>query len=229
MELTRLTVLGTGSSGNCYLVEAGGEVLVLDVGVPIMEAKKALDFDISKISGVIASHKHGDHSKYIHEYETAGIPVWKPYECESLRQDGQFGGFRVQSFGVVHNVPCCGFLIGHKDLGKILYVTDTSYIPYRFKELRTMLIEANWGEQYVHKDDAKYLHSLQHHMSIETCVEAIKANTGTELSHIILCHLSDSNSDERAFRSAVEAVAPPGCTVDVARKGLVVDLSEIPF
>jgi len=225
----KLIVSGTGSSGNTYLLTNGQETLVLDAGCKFMEVKKALDFNIKGIQAVLATHKHLDHDAYSHEYEAYGIPVWRPYEMESLRRDAQFGGFRVQSFQLIHSVPTVGYLIGHKDLGRMIYVTDTSYIPYRFHNLNTILIEANWGKEYVHKDEPKYMHTLQHHMSIETCVEAIKANMSSELSHIILCHLSDNNSNQSAFRSAVQAVAPAGCTVDIATKGLTVDLSDIPF
>lgn len=225
----KLICCGTGSTGNTYILKGKKECLILDAGVPFKETKIALNFNVRGIQGVLVTHAHNDHNGFSHEYEAAGIPVWRPYENESLRQDGQFGGFRIQSFGVIHNVPCCGFLIEHKDLGKMLYVTDSSYIPYRFHVISTILIEANWGEKYVHKDEPKYMHSLQHHMSIETCVEAIRVNASYALDHVILCHLSDNNSDEGAFRRAVEAIVPAGCTVDVAAKGLVVDLSDIPF
>lgn len=32
-----LKVLASGSSGNCYLLSAGDEVLILDCGIPIRE------------------------------------------------------------------------------------------------------------------------------------------------------------------------------------------------
>lgn len=225
----KLIVCGTGSSGNTYLLTSETETLVLDCGMPFLEVKKALDFNISNICGAVVSHCHFDHAKYIHEYETAGIPVWKPYEDENLRQSTCLGGFRIHSFDVVHNVPCVGYLVEHKDLGKMLYATDTAYLKYRFKDLDTILIEANWGSKYVHKEEAKYMHTLQHHMSIDTCLDAIRANTNVRLSHIILCHLSNGNSHAEAFLEAAKAIAPPGCTVNIAESGMEIDLDEIPF
>lgn len=36
-----------------------------------MEVKKALNFNVMKIVGVLASHIHGDHAKYIEQYKGA--------------------------------------------------------------------------------------------------------------------------------------------------------------
>lgn len=55
----RLTVLGSGSSGNCYLVECDNEILILDCGISLKEVKKTLNFDLSKIVGCVISHSHG--------------------------------------------------------------------------------------------------------------------------------------------------------------------------
>lgn len=111
----------------------------------------------------------------------------------------------------------------------MLYVTDTSYVPYRFKNLNTMLLEANWGEEYINRDEAKYHHALQHHMSIETAIGCIRANMNPEMSHIILCHLSVGNSHPVKFKSAVKGIVPGYVTVDVARPGVEVDVNNVPF
>lgn len=55
----RLTVLNSGSNGNCYLLECENEVLVLECGVSSKIVKKALNFDLSKIVGCFISHSHG--------------------------------------------------------------------------------------------------------------------------------------------------------------------------
>lgn len=56
----RMKVVGTGSSGNCYLLfDDEGRALVLDCGVKLESVKKALDFNVSCISGCFVSHSHG--------------------------------------------------------------------------------------------------------------------------------------------------------------------------
>ena len=54
-----LKCIGTGSSGNCYLlISDNGETLILDCGLPIKEIKKGLDWNIRGIRGMIISHAH---------------------------------------------------------------------------------------------------------------------------------------------------------------------------
>lgn len=51
--------LGSGSSGNCYVLKSDNESLILDAGVPSIYVKEALDFNMKEIKGVIISHSHG--------------------------------------------------------------------------------------------------------------------------------------------------------------------------
>ena len=122
----KLICLGSGSSGNCYILDGGDEALIVEAGLPFMAVKKALDFNIRKIVGVVVSHEHKDHSGHADEYEKAGIPVWKPYDGEV--PDTHFGGFVVSPFDLIHDVPCCGFYIQHSDMGSMIYASDTEYI-----------------------------------------------------------------------------------------------------
>jgi phosphoribosyl 1,2-cyclic phosphodiesterase len=220
----RLRVIGSGSSGNCYILENEDEALIIDAGVRFLEVKKALRFQVRKIVGVIITHKHGDHAAFAHEYKEAGIPVFQPYESESLQQNIRYGGFRIQSWEAVHNVQCVGYLIDHDDLGRMLYVTDTEYVKYRFKGITHFLIEANYSEDLVNKEEAKYLHVLTGHLELQTTIGCIQANQSELTRRIILCHLSRDNADPEAFRTAVEAIAIDGCIVDVATAGMTVEM-----
>ena len=224
--MSKLHVVDSGSSGNTYLLDCGGEILVIDCGIRFMNVKKMLNFNIRGIVGAVVSHVHGDHSKAIKEYESAGIEVWKPYEDENLMQKKQMGKFIIKSFPCIHDVPCVGYLIEHHDSGlKMLYATDTRYIIYMFRGLTAMLIEANYSEENVNRDEAKFQHVLTGHMSIETASECIKANMNDSLKNIILCHLSKDNSDPCAFKEFVKAIVPDGVQVDIATPKLMVELN----
>lgn len=54
----KLKCLASGSSGNCYLLSSDTETLILDCGIPIMEIKKGLNFDLGGIVGVVVTHAH---------------------------------------------------------------------------------------------------------------------------------------------------------------------------
>ena len=222
----KLIVIGSGSSGNGYLLTDGNETLVIECGKRLLDIKIALNFQIRGIVGAIDSHTHGDHHKYASEYELAGIPVWTPWKDNNLRQIKRFGRFVVRSFECIHNVPCVGYLIEHTDSGlKLLYASDTEYVRYVFRDITAMLIEANYGEEYVNKDEAKYQHVAEGHMSIETTVGCIKANMTDNLKHIVLCHLSKGNSDPIKFMESVRDIVSDNVTVDIASPGLIVELN----
>ena len=222
----KLIVIGSGSSGNGYLLTDGNETLVIECGKRLLDIKIALNFQIRGIVGAIDSHTHGDHHKYASEYELAGIPVWTPWKDNNLRQIKRFGRFVVRSFECIHNVPCVGYLIEHSDSDlKLLYASDTEYVRYVFRDITAMLIEANYGEEYVNKDEAKYQHVAEGHMSIETTVGCIKANMTDNLKHIVLCHLSKENSDPKKFMESVRDIVSDNVTVDIASSGLIVELN----
>ena len=53
-----LEVLGSSSKGNCYILSNEKEALILEAGVNFKQVKKALNYDISKIRGMLVSHEH---------------------------------------------------------------------------------------------------------------------------------------------------------------------------
>lgn len=59
-----LYTIGTGSSGNTYLLVEGSEILILDAGVkPIQRISKYLyDLRPARPVGCLITHEHGDHS-----------------------------------------------------------------------------------------------------------------------------------------------------------------------
>lgn len=223
----KLTCLGSGSAGNCYLLHNDTECLVIEAGVPFKEVKKALDFNVSKIVGLIYSHVHLDHGKYADEYGKAGIPVIRHFNSLSSNQplmDSHLGGFHIKPFECVHDAPCVGFLIEHKDIGRLLFATDTEYIKYRFRDLNHIMIECNYSLELLNQ---AYHEGLQErikltHMELETCKDFITANRNEALKTVCLMHLSDRTSDEKMFQREVqELVTRP---VYVASKGLEYEL-----
>ena len=52
-------VVGSGSSGNCYLVESDGKFLALDAGCKMKEVQIACGFRTADIKACLVTHKHG--------------------------------------------------------------------------------------------------------------------------------------------------------------------------
>lgn len=227
----KLKVLGSGSSGNCYILENDTEALIIEAGLPFMEVKKALDFNVRKIVGVVVSHSHGDHAKYVAEYEKAGIHVFKPYDlCDGNAESmcmSLFGKFHIKAFKLVHDVPCYGFYITEPSMGSCIYATDTEYIKWRFKNVNHILVEANHSKELIDRDSAKFEHQITGHMEIETTCDFLKANKSQKLRNVVLCHLSGDCGDADNFIERARKVVD--CPVFIANRGLEVDLNLLPF
>lgn len=248
----KLKVISTGSKGNCYILEGENSALVIDCGVPFRDIKRAVDFNTNKIAGVLISHSHNDHCRSAREIERAGLDIYTGPECaqqiglgrnvkkfiipDNYRADTKrFWHNReywiVTSFYLVHDVECLGFLIWHEECGNVLYITDTRYVPHVFKDLHNIIIEANYSEKIIDEraDRSKFVRDrvIQSHMSIETCVEALKKNDLSSVNNIVLIHLSDNNSDENLFREMAETST--GRQVVVAKKNQEIAFNKTPF
>lgn len=230
--------LGSGSSGNCYLLSTETETLVLDCGLPIREIKKGLDWDISKVVGVLCSHVHSDHAKAVKDFENTGIPVFAPYKSLEPMSFKDGSQVKVQAFDLTDKngkfmhtnndgseCPCYGFLIEHEDMGKLLYITDTELVKWRFSGINHILISCNYQKKYI-SDSAKRNHVLRGHMELETVRDFINANKSNALRTVILCHLSQDSADPEECLSEVQKVIGEGVNVFVAHKGLEVELKE---
>lgn len=234
--MMKLKVLGSGSSGNCYLLSTENETLILDCGLPIKEIKKGLDFDLSQVVGCVVTHAHHDHNKSVEDLENMGIRVWRPYVNykKSIGVDRSFfGGFMVRSFEVPHdNEPCCGFLIDSPNGERLLYATDFEHIGYSFNKMGVhhLLIEANYQNKYVDKSASNREHVLRGHCELNTTLGIIADNIDS-LKTVILCHLSQGNANPMEMVEEVKKIVKSDVYVDYARKGLEVELrtDECPF
>lgn len=229
----KLKVLGSGSSGNCYLLEHNNEILILDCGVHIKEIKKGLNWDLSKVVGAIATHEHLDHVKSLNDIRNMGIKVLAPFESEKLWQKATFGNFHIQSFDVPHNdTKNAGFLITVADQ-KILYLTDLEYCPYSFAKTKVnhILIECNYADEYLDKDIPNYEHKIRGHCSLDTCKEFIKTNNSDALRSVILIHLGEGIREPNQIIEEIKKIVDFDVFVDYARAGKEFELreTECPF
>lgn len=228
----KLKCLGSSSAGNCYLLTSdSGETLILDCGIPIKEIKKGLNWNIKDVVGVLCTHKHLDHSKSVNDFKAMGIPICKPYETLLMNQFLANSYFTVRAFDLTTvdgrwthtnadgtECPCYGFLITHKEMGKLLYITDTELIKWRFKGITHILLGVNYDKDLVDADNPKANHVFRGHLSIDTACDFVKANNSDSLQNVIMCHLSSENADRDSFIEKMKKVAY-GSNVDVAEPG----------
>ena len=228
-----LRVLGSNSKGNCYLLIADNEVLIIEAGVRLIEVKKALLFKTHNIVGCLISHVHGDHAGNIKEYADAGITILtsesvrdnkvlslydnrvRVVEAEKGYKLGQYSmvrsdGFKVIPFPVHHDVPTFGFLIYHQECGNIMFITDTYMCEYNFPHLNHVIIECNYADDILEDNIInRGLNPLMRprllysHMELESCKNILRRLDLSNVVNIVLVHLSDGNSNEKRFVSEI--------------------------
>lgn len=118
----------------------------------------------------------------------------------------KIGGFYVTPLEVEHNVPNFAYIIEHEEIGKLVFSTDLTHFPYKIKGVNHLLIESNYSEEIVinHLCDNEVIRSMsENHMEINETIKAIRNNISSNLNTIILCHLSDGQSDEKLFKQMV--------------------------
>lgn len=244
----KLKVLGSSSSGNCYLLIGQTETLMLECGVKFSEVKKALNFNIAQVAGCLVTHEHGDHAKYALDVLRAGITLYGSGGTIEMINTGKYypvsvnsfapyrvGGFKVLPIDAEHDASePLSFYIHHPECGTILFATDTQYVTARMKEVNTFLIEANYSEQEMDQrimsgdlNPVQARRTEASHMSLEGCLGTLREFDLKETKRIVLLHLSDGNSNAERFKRAVESAT--GKQTYVADKGLEIDININPF
>lgn len=237
----------TGSKGNNYALVSGGEILLLECGVPAKEMLKTIDYQTSKVVGCLLSHEHGDHAKYIKQYMQYGVKVYGSDEVQSNIEliygekiEGikrmnrkKLGSFSVIPFRVPHGeTDCDGWLIDSPE-GKLLFITDAEYCPYDFSKMNINygLIECNYSIDYITLEDdgVKNRRVLETHMELQTCKRLIQSINTDNLRSIGLVHLSAYNGNPQRFRDEIRSQVDADVDVWVAEKGVQKEFKLEPF
>jgi len=244
-----LKVLGSGSAGNCYILENNSEALILEAGIRFSEVKRALNYDVKKIAGCLVTHEHKDHAGYINEFLKDAVTVFaskgtiknacvKGFRLPLTLTAGNLlktGGFKIIPFEAKHDAAePLGFFINHAETGNILFATDTYYLPCTFAGLNNILIECNYRSDILEEkkrngsiSSTQRNRTLQSHMSYETCLKTLLANDLSKVNNIVLIHLSTDNSNALDFQEGIRKAT--GKTTHIADKGIVINFNKTPF
>src|SRR5881396_718778 len=84
----KLTVLGSGSTGNAVLIVAGETRVLVDAGLSAKEIARRLALvgeDVQKLDAILVTHEHGDHAGGLRVMlRTVGCPVYiSAQTCEA--------------------------------------------------------------------------------------------------------------------------------------------------
>ena len=163
--------LGSGSSGNAFVIEYGNEALIVDQGFSRKELLKRMEcagFAPKKLSAALLTHEHSDHCRGSRVFcDALDLPLYTtsktarylslhgtlPKQVRAFEPGAEFthGSFTVKSFSISHDaVDPVGFHISCGDI-RIGIATDFGYAPEHIRrELRgcdALVLESNYDRE----------------------------------------------------------------------------------
>ena len=216
----RLTILGSGSSGNCAYLETDEARIFIDAGFSLRQTRQRLATigrGPENLTAILITHEHSDHVAGLAALsEKLHIPVY----CNRLTRDAieyqlrvkldcrmfttgstfEVGDLLVDTFSVPHDAQDpVGFLL-QTISGNIGFLTDLGHATRlaleRVRRANVLVLESN--------HDVKMLQDCPHrpwslkqrilgrhgHLSNEAAADAAEQIISAELRHLYLGHLS---------------------------------------
>ena len=158
---------------------------------------------IGRLLFAATDERHQDHIKSLDYFINLGIPCYGNKDvcdahngCIELPKVLNVNGFKIQTFELVHDVPNNAFVIDTYDGIRILYCTDTQYIPKIVKRVHYAIIECNNDFDTI-VDNAMEgdmtMSNFKEHQNINDCIEYLKRIYNVDLQQVVLWHLSSTN------------------------------------
>jgi phosphoribosyl 1,2-cyclic phosphodiesterase len=216
----RLTILGSGSGGNCAYIETDETRILIDAGFSLRQIRARLASigrTPESLTGILVTHEHSDHIQGLATLcEACHIPVYcnRPtLEAVEFKHETKFdsrlfitgasfelGDISVETFTIPHDAQDpVGFMLRTPE-GNIGFLTDlghtTKLVLERVRGANVLVLEAN--------HDVKMLQDCPHrpwslkqrilsrhgHLSNEAAADTAEQIMSAELYHLYLGHLS---------------------------------------
>jgi phosphoribosyl 1,2-cyclic phosphodiesterase len=217
----RFAMLGSGSGGNCTVIQSGATTLLMDCGFMLRETEARLGrlgLVPQELSGIVVTHEHADHiggvARFARKYR---LPVWlTPGSYAGWRDPGgrqvnniapnvafTVGDLQVQPFAVPHDArEPCQFVFGD-GTARVGVLSDAGSVTVGMLDALTaceaLLIEFNHDETML--ENGPYHAALKRrvggplgHLSNRQSAQLLRALDTSKLRHIVLTHLSRKNN-----------------------------------
>src|SRR5580658_7933696 len=215
-----LTILGSGSGGNCAYLETDEVRLLIDAGLSgrqIRQRMAGLARAPETLTGILITHEHSDH---IAGLIGLGARLDVPIYCNRLTKEAieaqlkieikaqifttgasfEIGDVTVDTFSIPHDAyDPVGYLV-HTAAGNIGFLTDlghaTKLVVERIRAANVLLLEANHDVKMLQEDPRRpwslkqRILSRHGHLSNDGAAEVVEQILSCQLRRLYLGHLS---------------------------------------
>ena len=219
----KFCVLGSGSKGNCTLVESGTTAVLIDAGFSGKEINRRLsliDRSPEDLTAILVTHEHGDHVCGVGVLSRrCKLPVYANHgthraaasRVKKLHKRLEFGtgtsfsvgNLQIHPFRISHDTADpVGFVVADSNTA-LCYCTDTGQITrlitHHVRKCRALILEANHDPQMLMNGPypmplKQRVRSTQGHLANGDAARFLAGLVDSSLQYVILAHLSETNN-----------------------------------
>ena len=252
----RISVLSSGSKGNCTYVETKNHKILIDIGTSSLYVEKSLKsigVNPEEIDIVLVTHAHIDH--------VAGIKVFsKKYnpliyisdkilketniKIENISSEEEVNidsDIKIKSIRLSHDVDDIKGYVIEEEKTSMVYITDTGYISENnleyIKNKNIYVFESNHdieklmnNPKYPHHTKIRIL-SDKGHLSNKDSAYYLSRLIGDNTKYVILAHISEQNNTEdlalETLRETLDRKNIDFNNIMIARQNEMTELIEL--
>lgn len=231
----RFASLGSGSQGNCLVVDAGGTKLLLDCGFSAratVERLARLAVAAEEIAGVLLTHEHSDHVAGAFRFASRfAIPVYLTRgtqiavlrgkapmpECRLIDSHAPLaiGSLEVHPFPVPHDAREPVQYVFSNGAHRLGVLTDsgsvTQHIVDMLQGCDALVLECNHDQDLLAASDyppmlKRRISGSFGHLDNAQAAALLRRIDAHRLQHIVAAHLSEQNNRPEIARRSLAAV-----------------------
>jgi phosphoribosyl 1,2-cyclic phosphodiesterase len=235
----RVTVLGSGSSGNSILLHHSRGNLLVDAGLSGRETGRRLaelSLSLESIHGILLTHEHQDHIRGLKTLSKRHhIPIYaspaaihagrlereiEGWESIACGQEFMLAGMSILPFSVSHDCADPMAFVIQADGLRLGIALDLGYVSGLVKERLTkcdgLILESNHDVEMLKVGPYPWelkqrVLSRRGHLSNESVAQFLETDFDCRARYIFLAHLSKQNNHpELALLSAQRALSARG-------------------
>jgi phosphoribosyl 1,2-cyclic phosphodiesterase len=226
----RVTVLASGSGGNCAVVESGRTRVLVDAGLSAKEIERRMrdrGIEPESIAALFVTHEHNDHGSgalvFSARWEcpivaTEGTAsalglegdLFSPFVRIEPGREGRIGDVGYRSYATPHDAAESVAFAFTGDEARLVIASDLGRVEGTFleflREATTLLLEFNHDEDMLR--DGPYTWPLKKrisggfgHLSNRQSAGAVERAAGPALKRVVATHLSRTNNTPEIVRA----------------------------